>query len=106
VLWALEVEDASLLSLAGVSPLEDELSLLLLFVFVAVAAADVVCAAAASALVFVGGVMSGVFVGTESDTLLLPQALSASAHSSAAHAASALRALTAVPCACRRWGSR
>ena len=68
---------------------------------------DVVCAEAASALVSVGGVISGVFLGTESDTLVLPQAPSAKAHSSAASAISrGRRALTMDPCACRTWGSR
>jgi hypothetical protein len=35
-----------------------------------------------------------------------PQALNAEPHSSAAHAVSATRALTTVPYACRKWGSR
>jgi len=102
VLGALEPEDPSLLSLAGVSPLEVELSVL----FVVVVPVEVVCTAAASALVSVGGVSSGVLLGTASDTLVPPQALNAKPQSSAAHTASAARALTAAPYACRRWGSR
>ena len=101
----LEPEDASLLSLAGVSPVEVEVSLVFV-VFVEVVPVEVVWAAAASALVSVGGVSSGVLLGTVSETLVPPQALNAKPQSSAAHAASATRALTAAPCACRRWGSR
>jgi hypothetical protein len=103
---ALAPADASLFSLEDVSPLE-ELSLLLPVVLVVdVVEVDVVCAAAASALVSVGGVSSGVLFGTASATVVPPQALNAEPHSSAAHAASATRALTAVPYACRTWGSR
>jgi hypothetical protein len=101
----LEPEDASPLSLAGVSAVELELSLAFV-VFVAVVAVEVVCAAAASALVSVGGVSSGVLLGTASETLLPPQALNAEPHSRTAHAASPMRALTAAPYACRRRGSR
>ncbi len=101
----LDPEDGSLLSLAGVSPLEVELSLVFV-VFVEVVPVEVVCAAAASALVSVGGVSSGVLLGTASETLVPPQALNAKPQSSAAHAASATRALTAAPYACRSWGSR
>jgi hypothetical protein len=101
----LDPEDGSLLSLVGVSPVEVELSLVFV-VFVEVVAVEVVCAAAASALVFVGGVSSGVLLGTASETLVPPQALNAKPQSSAAHAASAMRALTAAPYACRMWGSR
>ena len=104
MLGALEPEAASRVSLAGVSPVEVELSLV--FVFVEVVAVDVVCTAAASALVSVGGVSSGVLLGTASDTLVPPQALTAEPQSKAAHAASATRVLTAAPYACRRWGSR
>jgi hypothetical protein len=50
--------------------------------------------------------MSGVLLGTESETLLPPQAPSVTPHSSSTHAARAPRALTTVPCACRTWGSR
>ena len=95
---------ASLLSLGVVSPLA-EVSLALV-VLADVVEVEVVCAAATSALVFVGGVMSGVLLGTASETLLPPHAPSVSPHSNAAHAASAARALTTVPCACRTWGSR
>jgi hypothetical protein len=97
----------SLLSLAGVSLLEDELSPVLLVLFVVVVVdVDVVCTAAASAVVLVGGVISGVLFGTASETLAPPQALSARADSSVADAASTGRALTTGPCACRRWDSR
>jgi hypothetical protein len=91
----------SLLSLAGVSLLVEELSVALLVVLVDVVAVDVVCAAVASALVLVGGVISGVLFGTASETLAPPQALSATPDSSVAHAASAARRLTTGPCACR-----
>jgi len=107
VAGALALEDGSLLSLAGVSALEEASPVLLVvLVLVAVVAVDVVCAAAASALVLVGGVISGVLFGTASETLLPPQALRASPHSNVAHAASATRVLTAGPCAYRRWDSR
>lgn len=106
VLGVLAVGAVALPSLLAASPLEEELSLGVLVVLVDVVEVDVVCTAAASALVFVGGVISGVLFGTASETLLPPQALSVSPHSSAAHAASTTRVLTAVPCACRRWGSR
>jgi hypothetical protein len=107
---SLEPVVASLLSLELGSLVEGELSLDLPVVLVDVV--DVFCAAAASALVFVGGVISGVLFGTVSDTVLPPHAPSASVHSNAAHAASATyptghrRALTTVPYACRTWGSR
>ncbi len=101
----LDPEDGSLLSLAGVSPVELDVSLVLV-VFVEVVPVEVFCAAAASALVSVGGVSSGVLLGTVSETLVPPQALSAEPQRSAAHAASATRALTAAPYACRTWGSR
>jgi len=78
----------------------------LVVALLAVVEVEVFCAAAASALVFVGGVISGVLLGTASETLLPPQALNVSPHSSAAHAASAKRALTTGPCACRKWDSR
>jgi hypothetical protein len=105
VLGALAPEDDSLLSLAGVSPEEVVLSLVLVL-FVELVPVEVVCAAAASALVSVGGVSSGVLFGTASETLVPPQALNANPQSSAAHAASARRDLTAAPYACRRWGTR
>jgi len=105
VLGALVLEGVSLASLVLLSPLEEELSLAFV-VLVDVVAVEVFCAADASALVSVGGVISGVFLGTVSETLLPPHALSVVAHSSAAHAASARRLLTAAPYACRRWGSR
>ena len=105
MLGAPELDGASLLSLAGVSLLEEDVSLVLL-VLVDVVAVEVVCAAAASALVSVGGAMSGVLLGIASETLLPPQAPSVSPQSSTAHAASAARAFTAVPCACRTLGSR
>jgi hypothetical protein len=47
-----------------------------------------------------------VFFGTASETLLPPHAPNVTPQSSAASAASTARDLTAVPCACRRWGSR
>lgn len=105
MLGALAPEDDSLLSLAGVSPEAVVLSLVLVL-FVELVPVEVVCAAAASALVSVGGVSSGVLFGTASETLVPPQALNANPQSSAAHAASARRDLTAAPYACRRWGTR
>ncbi len=105
MLGAAALEDGSPLSPVVLSPLVEVLSPVLL-VLVDVVEVEVVCAAAASALVLVGGVMSGVLFGTASETLLPPQAPIVSPHSSAAQAASAARALTAVPCACRTWGSR
>jgi hypothetical protein len=99
-------EAVSLLSLAGASLLVEELSEALLVVLVDVVAVDVFCAAAASALVSVGGVISGVLFGTASETLAPPQALNVRPHSSGAHAASATRLLTTGPCACRMWDSR
>jgi hypothetical protein len=105
-LEAAPLEGASLLVLAVLSPLEEDVSLGVLVVLVDVVEVEVFCAAAASALVFVGGVMSGVFLGTASETLLPPHAPSVSPHSSAAHAASMARVFTGVPCACRTWGSR
>jgi hypothetical protein len=101
----LDPEDGSLLSLAGVSPVDVEVSLVFV-VFVEVVPVEVVCAAAASALVSVGGVSSGVLLGTVFEALLPPQALNARPQSSAAQAASATRVLTVAPYACRRWGSR
>jgi hypothetical protein len=90
------VEGASVLVL-GVPSLD------LAAVVLVVALVEVVCAAAASALVFVGGVMSGVLLGTESVTVVLPpQAPSAVPHSNAALAASTALVLTTVPYACRR----
>jgi hypothetical protein len=102
-------EEASLeaeppLSLAAASLPAEDVSLALV-VFAVVVEVEVVCAAA-SALVLVGGVMSGVLLGTLSETVLLPHAPSASPQSSATHAASAARALTTGPCACRTSGSR
>ena len=105
VAGALDPDVGPLLSLAGVSAVELELSLVFVLL-VEVVPVEVVCAAAASALVSVGGVSSGVFLGTVSETLVPPQAPNADPHSSAAHAASAKRALTAAPYACRRWGTR
>jgi hypothetical protein len=107
VLDGVELDDGSPVSLVGVSPLDGDVSpVLLLLVVVVVVAVEVVCAAAASAVVFVGGVISGVLLGTVSETLLPPHPPIATAHSNAAHAASARRALTTVPYACRTWGSR
>jgi hypothetical protein len=106
-LEAAPLEGASLLVLAVLSPLEEEdVSLGVLVVLVDVVEVEVFCAAAASALVFVGGVMSGVLLGTASETLLPPHAPSVSPHSSATHTASMARVFTGVPCACRTWGSR
>lgn len=86
---------------------DSALLLVLAFVEDVVVEVEIVFAAAASALVFVGGVMSGVLEGTVSDTLVPPQALSARPHSSAAQAPSApRRRLTTDPCAVRTWGSR
>ncbi len=105
MLGALDPDDGSLLSLAGVSPEAVVLSLVFVLL-VELVPVEVVCAAAASALVSVGGVSSGVLLGTASETLVPPQALNANPQSSAAHTASARRALTAAPYACRRLGSR
>lgn len=96
----------SVLSVDAASPLEEDGSLEVFLVLVAVAEVDVFCAAAASALVLVGGVISGVLLGIGSLTLLLPHPLTVTPQSSAADATSATRAFTAAPCACRRWGSR
>jgi hypothetical protein len=52
--------------------------------------------AAFSALVSVGGVISGVVLGTASATLLPPHPLTATAQSNAAEAASAARAVHAL----------
>ncbi len=107
VLGALELEEVSPPALEELSPPEEELSPLLPVVFVVeVVEVEVLCAAAASALVFVGGVISGVLLGTASETLAPPHALNATPHSSAAHAASSARPFTTVPFACRMWGSR
>jgi hypothetical protein len=100
------LEAGSLLSPAALSPLAEVASLGALVVLVEVLVVEVFCAVAASALVFVGGVTSGVLLGTASDTVVPPHPLSASPHSSAAHAASARRAFTAAPYACRTSGSR
>jgi len=78
---------------------DEELSPDVLFVLVDVVEVEVVWTAAFSALVSVGGMMSGVLLGTASETLLLPQAPSVIPPSSATHALSAMRALTARP----RW---
>jgi hypothetical protein len=106
VFEGLEPAAGSLDSLVGAWPLAGDVSLVLLLLVVVVVAVELVCAAAASAVVFVGGVISGVLLGTASETLLPPHPPIATAHSNAAHAASARRALTAVPYACRTWGSR
>jgi hypothetical protein len=111
-------DGASLPELAADSPLADELSLAFDAALVEVVeVVEVVCAEDASALVLVGGVISGVLLGTASETVVLPHAPSAIAHSAAAHASSvgralttdapgARRALTAAPYACRTSGSR
>ena len=64
------------------------------------------CRPAFSALVSLGGVISGVLLGGVSETFVPPQAASASAASSAPPGASQRRVLTAGPSAGRRWGSR
>ena len=97
------LEDSPLPSLLGVS-LEEPVPVVLV-VLVAVVEVEVVCTAAFSALVSVGGVISGALLGTASETLLLPHAPRLTA-SSAAQAASAIRAVKAAPCAARRWDSR
>jgi hypothetical protein len=79
------LDDASSLALA--SSLEEPVPSLDLAVDVV--AVEVVCTAAFSALVSVGGVMSGVLFGTASLTLLPPpQAASPTAHSNKMPAAS------------------
>ena len=79
------------------SPLEELFEGLVVVVDVAV-----VCTAAFSALVSVGGEISGVLFGTASETLLEPHAPSDPQIRSATHAPNAARALTAGPCAFRR----
>jgi hypothetical protein len=74
------------------SLLVEEPSPVVLVVFVDVVLVDVVCTAAFSALVSVGGVMSGVLLGTASETLLPPQAPSAAPLSNAMLASTAGRA--------------
>jgi hypothetical protein len=86
------------------SPFE-ELSPLVLVDLVAVVDVEVVCTAAFSALVSDGGVISGVLLGTASETLLLPQAVTLKP-SSAMQATIAARDLKAAPCDDRTWGSR
>ncbi len=104
--------DPALLSLFALSLPEDSEEVLspvvpvVPVVLVDVVEVEVVWMAAFSALVSVGGVMLGVLFGTASETLLLPQAPSVSTARSATHAVSAMRILTAAPCAFRRWGSR
>lgn len=100
--------EASVLAPVALSLPAAELSVGLAALVFVVELVEVVCAEAASALVFVGGVMSGVLLGTESVTcaVLPPQAASVTPHSTAAQAASAGLVLTAVPYACRTWGSR
>ena len=102
-----EGEASPLLSLAALSLLEEDVSPVLLLALEVVVVEEVVCTAAASALVFVGGVMSGVLFGMVSETLALPHAASTNPHSNAASAASAARPIiTGGPSAFRRWGSR
>jgi hypothetical protein len=87
-------------------PVELSLALVVVVLVLAVVEVDADLAAAASALVFVGGVISGVLFGTASETLVPPHALNVKPHSRIAHPASATRALTTGPCACRTWDSR
>ncbi len=106
VAGSLVLAGASLLSPVAGSPLEELSLAFVVVVLVLVVDVEVAFAAAASALVSVGGVISGVLFGTASETLVPPHALSVSPHSRTAHAASAARALTTGPCACRTWDSR
>jgi hypothetical protein len=106
VAGSVSFEEAPVLSLADDSPLEALSLALVVVVLVVVVDEDAAFAAAASALVSVGGVISGVLFGTASETLAPPHALSVSPHSTIAHAASATRVLTTGPCACRTWDSR
>lgn len=100
-------DDASLLGASLSEELVEALSPAVpVEVLVDVVDVDVVWTAALSALVSVGGVISGELLGTASETLLLPHALSVNPANSATHAASATRALTADPFAFRRWGNR
>jgi len=91
-------EELSLDSLFALSPEEPaELSLELevpvpVVPVPVVPVVEVVCAAAFSAVVSVGGVISGVVFGTASDTLVPPHAPSATAQASAAPVASRARA--------------
>ena len=81
--------DASSLAFASSPDELGEASLDLAVEVVEVVEVDVLCTAAASALVSVGGVMSGVLFGTVSLTLLPPpQAARPTAHSSKMLAAS------------------
>ncbi len=67
---------------------------------------EVVCTAAFSALVSDGGVISGVLLGTASETLLLPQAVTLKPSSATQATVVATRALKAAPCDGRTWDSR
>jgi len=84
-----------------VEPPEEAASLELLVDLVAVVDVEVVCAEAFSALVSVGGMMSGVLLGVWSEVLLAPpHALSVAPPSATTHAASAAeenRALNGLP---------
>jgi hypothetical protein len=82
-----------LASLAAASPLDDDSSLVVVvFGVVDVVEVEVVCTDAFSALVSVGGVMSGVLFGTASEALLPPpHALKVTPQRSVAVAASAAR---------------
>jgi hypothetical protein len=99
-------EADSLVSPEVDSPEVLSLALLVVVLVLAVVEVDAALAAAASALVSVGGAISGVLFGTASETLVPPHALNVSPHIRTAHAASATRALTTGPCACRTWDSR
>jgi hypothetical protein len=97
------LDEGSSLALASSLAALGEPSLDLAVDVVEVVEVEVVCTAAASALVLVGGVMSGVLFGAASLTLLPPpQALSPTPHSSTRLAATAARAVTAAPCDDRR----
>jgi hypothetical protein len=100
------LEADSLLSPEVDSPEVLSLALVVVVLVLAVVDVDPALAAAASALVFVGGVISGVLFGTASETLVPPHALNVNPHSRIAHPASATRVLTTDPCACRTWDSR
>lgn len=104
----LDSSEAPLDSLDSVAPLP----VLLEVLFVEVVETEDALASF-STEVSVGGMICGVLLGTASAALEPPpQALSISAQRATAVAPTAAReargatALTAVPCVCRRWGSR
>jgi hypothetical protein len=89
----------SLFPASPVEPAEGVPSLEVLVDLLAVVDVEVVCAEAFSALVSVGGMMSGVLLGVWSEVLLAPpHALSVTPASATRHAASAARPDRALNC--------